>query len=95
MPLVITVFPDLILLDLPVSRRLFVFRLLLTRLGLLVAAEEDAGYVLVGLELFDEPRNHRLWRNQDVGSDQTGISSLRCENFLPIHLHDVQGDPSG
>ena len=69
-------------MDLPVSRILFALLLARRRGLLLVAAEEDAGYVLVGLELFDEPRNHRLCRNIDVRSDQTGISSTHSPSRI-------------
>ena len=59
--------------DFPVSRRLFA--LLFARRGLWVmAAEEDAGDVLVGLELFDEPRNRHLI--QRLTSDQTDMKLL-------------------
>ena len=39
-----------------------------------MAAEEDAGDVLVGLELFDEPRNRHLI--QRLTSDQTDMKLL-------------------
>ena len=59
--------------DFPVSQRFFA--LLFARRGLrIVAAEEDAGDVLVGLELLDEPRNRHLI--QRLTSDQTDVKLL-------------------
>ena len=67
--------------DFPVSRRLFA--LLFARRGLWVmAAEEDAGDVLVGLELFDEPRNRHLI--QRLTSDQTDTKSNQL--YLLPHI---------